>query len=131
MRQAGHIAAAGLISLEKMVDRLQVDHNRAQKIAAAIASFKSPFFRVDMKGVHTNIIMIDLETDRVPPEKFCRRLVSTTEAEKKEIGQIVYVRMFPFGHSVARAVLNNNLTEEDVELVIAKLKYYSQELQAN
>jgi threonine aldolase len=128
MRQVGHIAAAGLVALEKMVNRLEDDHRRAQHLARSIAALKSPFFTVDVAGTHTNIVMVDLQTDRVPPAKFCQRLVAVTEAEKLDLGQTVLVRMFPFGTSVARAVISNNLNDEDVELVITKLRYFAHEL---
>ncbi|XP_055337586.1 uncharacterized protein LOC129587732 isoform X2 [Paramacrobiotus metropolitanus] len=129
MRQAGILAAAGLISLEKMTARLEEDHSRAQRLAEAIANYKSPFFRVDVQGVHTNIILIDLQTDRLPPSKFCKRLVSATEQEVKELGETIYVRMFPFGHNIARAVVHNNLKDVDIEMVMSKLQYVADELQ--
>ncbi|OQV25975.1 putative low-specificity L-threonine aldolase 2 [Hypsibius exemplaris] len=129
MRQVGHLAAAGLISLEKMVLRLVEDHRRAQHLAQSIAALKSPFFTVDLPGTHSNIVMIDLQTDRVPPEVFCKRLVSVTDAEKTHLGQSVLVRLFPFGNHVARAVICNNLTDEDIDLAIGKLQYFAQELQ--
>ena len=37
MRQAGVLAAAGIVALEKMVDRLPEDHDRAQRLAAGLA----------------------------------------------------------------------------------------------
>jgi threonine aldolase len=37
MRQAGVLAAAGLVALETMVDRLADDHARAQRLAEAVA----------------------------------------------------------------------------------------------
>ena len=37
MRQAGVIAAAGLVALETMIDRLAEDHARAQRLAEAVA----------------------------------------------------------------------------------------------
>jgi len=37
MRQAGVLAAAGLVALQKMVDRLADDHRRARELAEAVA----------------------------------------------------------------------------------------------
>ena len=129
-RQVGHLAAAGLISLNHMVGRLAEDHRRAQHLARSIAAVKSPFFRVDMAGIHTNIVLIDLHTDRVTPEVFCKRLATVTPAEKAELGhRSVLVRLFPFGNHVARAVICNNLTDEDIDLAVTKLQYYAYELQ--
>jgi len=54
MRQAGVIAAAGLVALETMVDRLATDHDRARRLAAAVAE-RWPGF--DPSGVRTNIVV--------------------------------------------------------------------------
>jgi threonine aldolase len=59
MRQAGILAACGIISLTKMVDRLVEDHQRAKQIAKAIN--KLPGFKVDMSSVQTNMVMVDLD----------------------------------------------------------------------
>jgi len=54
MRQAGVIAAAGIVALETMVERLADDHARARTLAAAIAdAFPGS---VDPATVHTNIV---------------------------------------------------------------------------
>lgn len=130
MRQVGHVAAAGLIAIESMVDRLELDHQRARRLAQAITDLQCPFFTVDVEGVHSNIVMIDLPSpDRLTPLQFCQRLVSVTEAEKKACGgHSAYVRFLPFSDTVTRAVVNNNLSEEDIERVITKLEFLSREI---
>ena len=55
MRQAGVIAAAGLVALETMIDRLPEDHQRAQTLAAGLAGI--PGVSVDLETVHTNIVV--------------------------------------------------------------------------
>jgi threonine aldolase len=59
MRQAGILAACGLISLTKMVDRLAEDHARAKKLAESIRGL--PGIRVDMKAVQTNMVFAEYE----------------------------------------------------------------------
>jgi threonine aldolase len=54
MRQAGVIAAAGLVALETMVERLADDHERAAHLAAALAELFPG--SVDPAGVETNIV---------------------------------------------------------------------------
>jgi threonine aldolase len=54
MRQAGIIAAAGIVALETMVDRLASDHLRARTLAEALAD-RWPG-SVDPKAVRTNIV---------------------------------------------------------------------------
>jgi threonine aldolase len=57
MRQAGVIAAAGLIALEKSPDRLHEDHKRAKRLAEALA--RIPGFAIDPAKVRTNILIFD------------------------------------------------------------------------
>jgi len=55
MRQAGILAAAGLVSLT-MVDRLAEDHRRARSLAEAVAE-RWPDDRIDPLGVLTNVVV--------------------------------------------------------------------------
>jgi len=57
MRQAGVIAAAGLVALETMVDRLAIDHAHAARLAAAAAEVAPD--HVDVSQVQTNIVYLD------------------------------------------------------------------------
>lgn len=58
MRQAGVLAAAGIVALEQMVDRLAEDHVRARRLAEGIAAI--PGFSIDLERVQTNIVYFDL-----------------------------------------------------------------------
>jgi threonine aldolase len=69
MRQAGIIAAAGVVALETMVERLADDHARARTIATAMAE-RWPG-SVDPASVLTNIVCA--ASDRLP-ENFIDRL---------------------------------------------------------
>ncbi len=69
MRQAGVIAAAGIVALEQMVDRLVEDHGRARRLAEALAD-RFPD-SVDPETVETNIVCAPL--DRLP-DKIVDRL---------------------------------------------------------
>jgi threonine aldolase len=57
MRQAGVIAAAGLIALEKSPGRLHIDHENARRLAEGIADI--PGITVDPKKVRSNIVIFD------------------------------------------------------------------------
>jgi threonine aldolase len=56
MRQAGVIAAAGLVAIGTRVDRLAEDHSRARKLAAAVTD-RWPQAGVDPETVSTNIVV--------------------------------------------------------------------------
>jgi threonine aldolase len=59
MRQAGVIAATGLIALETMVDRLAEDHSNARTLAQGLSEL--PGVRCDLTLVQTNLVFFDLE----------------------------------------------------------------------
>ena len=58
MRQAGVMAAAGIVALETMVDRLADDHRRAKRIAEGVHAVDPRL--TDPKSVETNIIMLEI-----------------------------------------------------------------------
>jgi threonine aldolase len=58
MRQAGVIAAAGLLALQTMVERLADDHRRARLLAQAVGE-RWPDAGCDPDRVQTNIVVFD------------------------------------------------------------------------
>lgn len=60
MRQPGVLAAAGLIALETMVDRLAEDHANARTLAEGLAEL--PGVTCDLSRVQTNIVYFDVAT---------------------------------------------------------------------
>lgn len=59
MRQAGVIAAAGIVALETMVERLRDDHENARVLAEGLAEL--PGIKLDLRSVQTNIVVFDVE----------------------------------------------------------------------
>jgi len=59
MRQAGVIAATGVIALETMVDRLAEDHANARTLAEGLAEL--PGVQCDLSRVQTNLVFFDLD----------------------------------------------------------------------
>src|SRR3989442_9806105 len=66
MRQVGVLAAAGLIALDHMVDRLAEDHANARTLAEALSEL--PGVSCDLARVQTNLVYFDLE--RMPSPAF-------------------------------------------------------------
>ena len=56
MRQAGILAAAGIVALEKMTKRLAEDHEKAKRLAQGLASV--PGLDIDMSTVQTNMVLV-------------------------------------------------------------------------
>jgi threonine aldolase len=61
MRQAGILAAAGIVALEQMVDRLAEDHQRARLLATGLAKVSG--LRVDTAQPSTNMVYANLSDD--------------------------------------------------------------------
>ncbi|MGN6483438.1 MAG: GntG family PLP-dependent aldolase, partial [Thermomicrobiales bacterium] len=55
MRQAGVVAAAGLVAFEEMIGRLPQDHARARQLAETLAGI--PGVTIDLESVQTNIVV--------------------------------------------------------------------------
>ncbi len=72
MRQAGVLAAAGIVALEQMIDRLQEDHDNAQILAQGIAQIQG--LSLDPSTVQTNIVFFDLVSRRITTDQFVQAL---------------------------------------------------------
>lgn len=105
MRQAGVIAAAGIVALTEMVDRLAEDHANARRLAEGIADL--PGIRLDPATVQTNIVIFELDRPDLTPQQLADRLA--------EHG----VRLFAIGGQRLRAVTNYHVTAEDIDRALA------------
>lgn len=72
MRQAGIIAAPGIIALEKMIDRLEEDHKNARALAEGLATING--ISINLKNVQTNIIHFDVSGLLVTSGQFISKL---------------------------------------------------------
>src|SRR5205809_3517267 len=72
MRQAGILAAAGLIALEKGPKGLQIDHDNAKFLANELATI--PGITLDPKKVRTNIVIYDLKKSGSSSSDFLQML---------------------------------------------------------
>jgi len=72
MRQAGIIAAAGLVALEQELPRLYEDHKKATRVAEVLAEL--PGVRPDLATVQTNMILFELQREDMTASQLCERL---------------------------------------------------------
>ena len=72
MRQAGILAAAGLIALQKMPQRLHHDHDNARLLAEGLAQI--PGIKIDPQKVKTNIVIFDISGLGITSAEFTQRL---------------------------------------------------------
>lgn len=74
MRQAGILAAAGLIALEESPERLYEDHANAKRLAAALGGF--PGVEIDEGRVVTNIVIFSIRESGMTSAEVCSELRS-------------------------------------------------------
>ncbi len=104
MRQAGVIAAAGIVAVEKMVDRLAEDHANARRLAEGLAQI--PGFSVRPEKVPTNIVNFE------SPAKVSDFVIKIGERGVKFLSR---------GGRSVRAVTNRMVSAEDIEEALKRI----------
>jgi threonine aldolase len=108
MRQAGIIAAPGIVALEKMVERLVEDHDNARVLANGLAKIDG--IGIDMKAVQTNIVAFDVRGLEMTADQFVGRakdkgvLCGTADAYR------------------VRMVTHRGIVREDVERALLRVQ---------
>ncbi len=109
MRQAGVIAAAGIVALESMVERLSEDHRRARLLAEGLKAI--PGIELTKGSPNTNMVFFRLTTD-----------ASLTQADLiaslKERG---FLTMAP-GKGEIRLVTHHDINEEDIDAFLKAMR---------
>ena len=72
MRQAGIIAACGIVALDSMVERLAEDHSNARRLSEGLAQV--PGIVHDPETVQTNLVFFEVEDSLCTEAEFARRL---------------------------------------------------------
>jgi len=101
MRQSGILAAAGLYALDHNLERLEVDHQRARKLAESLAV--QPGLSVDLDAVQTN--MVYLQTEKAADEW-------VNQLEERG------VQCFALGQNLLRLVVHLDLEENQIDRAI-------------
>ena len=65
MRQAGILAAAGIVALEQMVDRLAEDHEHCKQLAHGLADY--PQIDINVERVVTNMVVFSVRNAQQEP----------------------------------------------------------------
>jgi threonine aldolase len=101
MRQAGIIAAPGIIALEEMIDRLKDDHKNARRLAEGISKIEG--IQINLNRVQTNIVCFDVGNLELSAETFVMKL--------KENG----VLALPLTEKKVRMVTHRGIESKDIE----------------
>jgi threonine aldolase len=108
LRQAGVLAAAGIVALDEMVGRLAEDHANARRLAKGIARIKG--LVIDVNRAQTNIIFFDLADRRISESEFVTHL--------REQGILLH-HAAPFRF---RMVTHHGIREADIDKTLAALE---------
>jgi len=104
MRQVGILAAAGIVALTEMVDRLAEDHYHARILAKGLAEMRG--IGIDLARVQTNIVIFSLVAEHITPGE----LVIDLEDRG--------VRLLAIGGDRLRAVTHYGVGEEDIKVAL-------------
>ena len=104
MRQAGVLAAAGIVALNEMVDRLADDHANARKLADGLADM--PGLSIDPSLIKTDIVYFEVKRDDMTVAELVKRL--------NDRG----IRMLPVGPGRIRAVTHYHITPDDIDYAL-------------
>jgi threonine aldolase len=108
MRQAGVLAAAGLVALEETPARLGEDHANARRLAEGLAEL--PGVKLDPEGVRTNIVLFDVSDTGLAADEICARVRDSHG-----------VLCSDFGSSI-RMVTHYDVSRHDVEVALGGLR---------
>lgn len=114
MRQAGIIAAAGIVALEQMVERLAEDHEHCRQLAYGLADY--PQIEIDVERVVTNIVnfaVLNTQQQRLTHEETMQFL-----AKAQEHG----VLMGTIGEGTIRAVTHYGLDAQDIQTALTGIR---------
>lgn len=114
MRQIGVLAAAGIIGMEKMIMRLDDDHENAKILANLLKQL--PNVQIDINKVHINMLFFKLKDKNgnfVKEKTFVNHMLNNgIKINDTEDGELF------------RFVIHNGIRREDIELIIKAIKEY-------
>ena len=113
MRQAGVIAAAGIVALEKMVSRLVEDHANALRLAHGLA--RIPDITINPEKVQTSIVLFESPS-----------IISGTELAQRMDAQ--GVKLLPRGGQKIRAVTHRMVGATDIDEALNRFELVMKEL---
>jgi threonine aldolase len=106
MRQVGILAAAGLVALDTMTQRLAEDHANARMLAESLA--RVPGVEIDLRTVQTNIVILRLKNGKSAPD-----VVAGLKQRGVLAGNI--------GHDAIRLVTHNDVGRSQCETAAARI----------
>jgi threonine aldolase len=116
-RQAGVLAAAGLVALDTMVDRLAEDHQNARRLAQGLANIDG--LSIDPEKIQTNIVFFEVDTKLGTAAD----MIAALEQENIKV-------LYPGKQSI-RMVTHRHIGGEDIEEALSRTSKAVSGLQAS
>ncbi|XP_059587907.1 uncharacterized protein LOC102560028 isoform X2 [Alligator mississippiensis] len=126
MRQAGVLAAAACVGLARMEETLRRDHDNARRFAQGVQALGSPVCSVNPAVVETNVVLLCVGEGWPSPAELCARLEAVSTEEEAETGRAVSLRLLPWSARCLRAVWHRDVSAEDTELAMDKLRFVAE-----
>lgn len=108
MRQSGIVAAAGIVALETMVERLREDHDNARLLAQGLQAIDAGL--VDAAGIETNIVRVDIAGSGRSAQQWVKDLAAEGVATSD------------YGRSQLRFVTHRHIGAAEVEQAVAAVR---------
>jgi threonine aldolase len=107
MRQSGIVAAAGIVALETMVERLSEDHDNARRLAAGLIGIDRTL--VNAESIETNIVRVDISGSGWSAQQWVKAL------------EVEGVATSDYGRSQLRFVTHRHIGAPQVEAAVAAM----------
>jgi threonine aldolase len=106
MRQAGVIAVAGIVALEKMIARLAQDHRRAQRLAEGLRGLAG----LGVEPPHTNMVRIHVARAGLDAQGFVKAMAARG------------VLVLHYSETVVRMCTYRDISDADIDAAIAAVR---------
>ncbi|XP_014777244.1 uncharacterized protein LOC106874140 isoform X3 [Octopus bimaculoides] len=127
MSQLGMEAAAALYGLDRFEESIQKDHFLAKKLVNGLKNLSSSVVTIEPEEDQTNLVLIKIDKEMSFITNLKKRLMTTTEAEVKELGKEIHVGCKLLGKDIRFAICCN-INEEDIDDAIKKVCYVFNEI---
>jgi threonine aldolase len=108
MRQAGHMAGAGLVALKEMRSRLVIDHDNANSLANKLYQINSSL--VDLSQVQSNIVKVNLMDTKLNAIEFANKLLENN------------IKVKVIGDYNCRMITHLDISKDNIEFTTKVIK---------
>lgn len=110
LRQAGFLAACGIISLTEMTKRLQIDHDNAKYLASEL--YKRKYISIDLNRVQINMVFFKILSSNFNETQFIQYALQNN------------IKLNGSTNGLFRLVTHHGITKEDIQIFLNRLDSY-------